>query len=63
MSCEECERIQELNLKSKKCAYLRVDIASVLIGACDEHFAILRSALLQMEGLEDRGGTIYRVTL
>lgn len=45
MSCKECDRIQELNKEGKSCAYLRIDGASILIGACDKHFNRLREQL------------------
>lgn len=45
MSCEECDRIQELNKKGKDLAYLRINSSNVLIGACDKHFNMLKQQL------------------
>jgi len=38
MSCKDCDKIQEENLKGKNIGYIRVGNADVLVGACDKHF-------------------------
>jgi len=45
MSCKECDKIQELNKKDEKLAYLRIGIGNVLIGACDKHFNEIRKKI------------------
>jgi len=45
MSCEECDKIQELNKKDEKLAYLRIGTGDILIGACDKHFDELRKRM------------------
>lgn len=45
MSCEECTKIQDANMMGENLSYLRVGIANVLIGACPEHFIIVRDAI------------------
>lgn len=45
MGCEDCDRIQEENLKEKNIAYIRIGAANVQIGACDKHFNELRERL------------------
>ncbi len=49
MSCEECDKIQELNKEDKECAYIRIGNGNVLIGACDKHFNEMRKELLNTE--------------
>jgi len=43
MVCEDCNEIQRLNALGKKCAFLRIGIGDVLIGACDLHFNLIRT--------------------
>ena len=45
MSCEECDKIQELNVMGEHLCYLRIGTANVLIGACEEHFKIIQEAI------------------
>lgn len=42
MSCEDCKKIKEQNLKGENRAYLQVGTGNVLVCACDRHFNQLR---------------------
>jgi hypothetical protein len=46
VSCEECEKIQELNRIGKELAFFRVGNGNVLVGACDKHFHMIRNAVM-----------------
>lgn len=58
MSCKDCDKIQEENKQGRNRAYIRIEAANVLIGACDKHFNILRRNMGQVIA-EDT--TVYRL--
>lgn len=59
MSCEKCYEIQEANRHGDKIAFLRIDNANVIIGACDLHFNMLRQQLGQAYITEN--SVVYRM--
>lgn len=49
MSCENCDKRQEENLRGENLIYMRVGNGNVLIGACDKHFIELRDKMREKE--------------
>ena len=45
MSCEDCESMQEMNMKGINTAYIRIGNSNIMIGACDKHFNKLQEQL------------------
>lgn len=61
MTCIECEKIQEDNRNGKNLAYIRIGKANVLIGACDEHFNLLRIYMGLIPSNSDSKATVNRM--
>jgi len=57
MSCKECSKVQKENREGKNLAYLRVNYADVLIGACNKHFIELKEKM----GILDFPSVVYRI--
>jgi len=54
MSCDECDKIQELNIKGKSIGLIRfgnkeIGYGNIQIGACDKHFNLIRQKLLDTD--------------